>query len=211
MLKKVVNINPGSDYKKATGNPKYYKKVSGYQFSINSASDTLYISPATSLLTSLGWKMKKLNKDAEKIQICFELDEIDFEATIFVYELKQQPKIDYKIIKKLKRFTSDVIVNLFLSAPVKSVNENIVSDIKLYTLNRFFSLFESPKYKKESSITDVNIIETLFYDFRKEVTNELNLINNCFIKFLEKYISFKSVNQNAFDEGGVTVKSIQIE
>lgn len=211
MLEKVLNINPGSDYKKATGNPKYYKKVSGYQMSMNSANDTLYISPATSLLASLGWKIKKLNRDSEKIQIQFELDEIDFEASIFVFELNQHPKIDYKVVKKVNRFASDVIVALFLSAPVKSLTDDITSDVKFNVLKRFFLQFESPRFKKATTIDDSNIIETLLFDFRKEITNEFNLINNCFIKFLEKYISFKSMNQNALDDEGVIIKSIHIE
>ncbi|NMB82604.1 MAG: hypothetical protein GYA14_12385 [Ignavibacteria bacterium] len=211
MLEKVVNINPGSDYKKSTGNPKYYKKVSGYQFATTSANDTLYISPATALLASLGWKIKKLNKDSEKIQILFEVDELDFEASIFVFELNQHPKIDYKVSKKIKRFAYDIIVTGFFSTTLKSNQDEIVNDIKVNGLNKFFNQFESPRFKKTSTITDFNVIETLLYDLRKEINNEFDLINNCFIKFLEKYISFKPINNIASDYEGVIIKSINIE
>lgn len=211
MLEKVVNINPGSDYKKSTGNPKYYKKVSGYQFVASSTNDSLYISPATSLLTRLGWKIKKLNKDSEKLQIHFEIDELDFEASIYLFELNQNPKIDYKVSKKVKRFAYEVLVTSFFSAPLKSIQENFATDIKVSGLTKFFEQFESPRFKKTSTITDYNVIETLFYDLSKEINNEFNLINNCFVKFLEKYISFKLINNIASDDEGVTIKSLNIE
>lgn len=211
MLEKVVNINPGSDYKKSTGNPKYYKKVSGYQFTTTSANDTLYISPATSLLASFGWKIKKLNKDSDKIQIQFELDGLNFEATFYLFELNQHPQVEYKISRKVNRFAYDVTVTSFFSIPFQAINSELVTDIKMYGLNKFFNLFESPRFKKPSTLTDANVIETLIYNLKKEIQNELTQINNCFLKFLEKYISYKPLNYNAFGDDGFIIKSINID
>lgn len=211
MLEKVVNINPGSDYKKSTGNPKYYKKVSGYQFTATSANDTLYISPATSLLASFGWKIKKLNKDSDKIQIHFELDGLSFEATFNVLELNQHQQAEYKISRKVNRFAYDVTVTSFISIPFKTISSELVTNIRMYGLNKFFNQFESPRFKKPSTLTDANVIESLLYDLKKEIQTELTQINNCFYKFLEKYISFKLLNNNAFGDEGFIIKSINIE
>lgn len=211
MLEKVLNINPGSDYKKSTSNPKYYKKASGYHYSFASANDSLYISPATSLLASLGWKIKKLNKDSEKIQIMFELDGFDFEANIFINELNQNPKIDYRTRKNLERFSTVVLITVSLTAPIISIPGELESNIKLRGFSRFVDQFESTRFKKPSLITEKNTIETLFYDVRKEITEEFNLINSCFVSFLEKYISFKPVFHHSTGDEGVIIKSIQIQ
>ncbi|MDQ7817348.1 MAG: hypothetical protein RDU14_10035 [Melioribacteraceae bacterium] len=211
MLEKVLNINPGSDYKKSTGNPKYYKKVSGYQNSFTSANDSLYISPATSLLASLGWKIKKLNKDSEKIQIMFELDGFDFEASIFINDLNQNAKIDYRAKKNLERFATEVLITVILTAPIISVSSELESNIKLNGFSRFFDQFESTRFKKPSLITEKNIIETLYYDVRKEITEEFNLINSCFVSFLEKYISLKPVFHHSTGDESVIIKSIHVQ
>lgn len=211
MLEKVLNINPGSDYKKSTGNPKYYKKTSGYHYTLATTNDSLYISPATSLLASLGWKIKKLNKDSEKIQIMFELDGFDFEANIFINELNQNAKIDYRSKKNLERFATEVLITVSLSAPIISSPGELEANIKLRGFSRFVDQFESARFKKPSLITERNIIETLYYDVRKEITDEFNLINSCFVSFLEKYISFKPVFHPSTGNEGVIIKSIQIQ
>lgn len=211
MLEKVLNINPGSDYKKSTGNPKYYKKVSSYSFSLNAANDSLYISPATSLLARLGWKIKKLNSDNEKIQILFELDGFDFEANIYINELNHNPRIDYKTKKTIDRYSTEIMVTVSLSAPIINTTSGIKTDIKLAGLHKFFSQFDSARFKKPSIINESSTIELLIYDFRREINTEFNLINSCFVNFLEKYISIKPVFQQNTGDEGVVIKSIHIQ
>lgn len=212
MLEKIVNINPGSDYKKAAGNPKYYKKVNTFHFSGSMSNDSLYISPATSFLSSLGWKLKKLQKDSEKIYLLFELDGFEFETNLFLADLNQQVKIDYKVKKNIHGFATEIIVTVSISAPIQSSVEKIDYNIKLNALAKFFEQFKSISVKKPNIITEHDVIESMVSDHKKSITSEFNNVNKCIINFLEKYVSYKpTFHHSVGDDGGVIVKSIHIQ
>lgn len=212
MLEKVVNISPNSDYKKSTGNPKYYKKVNSYNYTPAAINDTVLISPATALLSTFGWKLKKLSKEPEKVQIIFELDDFEFDTTVQTSDLYKNQKIEYRIKKNIHGFAAEIVVIVTLSAPVNlELNENDYEK-SLNALNNFFEQFKSLSVKKPNIITDQYTIDSITYDFKSSLTKEFNFINSCLIKFLEKYISLKpNFHHSRGDEDGVLIKSIHIK
>lgn len=212
MLEKVVNINPSSDYKKSTGSPKYYKKVNSYTYTPTNVNDSVLISPATSLLSTFGWKLKKLQKEPEKVQIIFELNGFEFDTTVQINELNKNQKIEYKIKKNIDGFAAEIIVTVILSAPINLEATENDFEKDLTALNNFFEQFKSFSVKRPNLITDLYTIDSLVNDFKNSLNKEFNFINSCLIKFLEKYISLKpNFHHSRGDEDGVLIKSIHIK
>lgn len=211
MLEKVINITPGSDYKKSAGSPKYYKKLSSYGYHQVSTNDSISISPATSLLASLGWKLKKFNNESEKLELIFELNEFEFETTIFFGELNQTSKFDYKVKKNINGFAAELSVSVTLSAPIHH-KSNITAYSQFLALTKFFEQFKELSVKKPNLITDKYVIDSMVYDYRNAITQEFDYINQSILRFLEKYISFKPVfHHSKQDDDTVIIKSIQIQ
>ncbi|KUO61068.1 hypothetical protein APF79_13010 [bacterium BRH_c32] len=209
MLEKVVNIAPGSDYRRSAGNPKQFKRMMTFSFEHTSGNDSISISPATSLLSVFGWKVKKLKKNSDKIELDFELEDFLFEVILSAFQINQIPVIDYKITKQLSGFTTELIVTLFLEAPVNAIENN--TPVKLDGLNRFIEQFNSVSIKKPNIITDGYVIESLFIDYQKMLTKEFNYINSCLIQFLEKLMMFKYSSNRRTNVGkSLMIKSIQI-
>jgi len=209
MLEKVVNIAPGSDYRRSAGNPKQFKRMMTFSFEHTSGNDSISISPATSLLSVFGWKVKKLKKNSDKIELGFELEEFLFEVILSAFQINQIPVIDYKITKQLSGYTTELLVTLFLEAPINSVDDH--TPVKLDGLSRFIEQFNSISIKKPNIITDSHVIESLFIDHQKRLTKEFNYINSCLIQFLEKLLMFKfSPNGRTNIGKSLMIKSIQI-
>lgn len=215
MLEKIVNISPNSDYKKSTGNTKYYKKVNSYTYASNSINDSILISPATALLSTYGWKLKKFNQQSDKIHIIFELDDFEFDTTIHINELSKNKIIEYKIKKDIQGYAAEIVVIVTLSAPIKlDLENNLEKDLN--ALKEFFEQFKSLSVKKPNVITDQNTIDSLSREFVGTIEKEINYINNCMIKFLDKYISIKlnfhHIQDGEFrgEQNGLIIKSIHI-
>ncbi|MCK9279893.1 MAG: hypothetical protein M0P71_04675 [Melioribacteraceae bacterium] len=208
MLEKIVNIAAGSDYRRSAGNPKQFKRMMSFSFEHTSGNDSISISPAISLLSVFGWKIKKLKKDSDKIELDFELEDFLFEVILSTFQINQMPIIDYKVTKQLSGYTTELVITLFLEAPINSVEEN--TPIKLDGLNRFIEQFNSISIKKPNLITDSYVIESLFLDYQKMLTKEFNYINSCLIQFLEKLIMFKYSSNERTNGKSLTIKSIQI-
>ncbi|MFA7288224.1 MAG: hypothetical protein WC055_05030 [Melioribacteraceae bacterium] len=209
MLEKVVNIAPGSDYRKSAGNPRQFKRVMSFSFEHTSGNDSISISPATSLLSVFGWKVKKLKKNSDKIELDFELEDFLFEVILSSFQINQIPAIEYKVTKQLSGYTTELVITLFLEAPVNSNSESI--PVRLDGLNRFIEQFNYISIKKPNIITDSHVIESLFIDFQKTLTKEFNYINSCLIQFLEKLLMFKySINSRTTERKSIMIKSIQI-
>lgn len=212
MLEKVVNISPGTDYRKSSGNPKYYKKLGphGYK-TFQSGNDHLSISPATSLLASLGWKLKKLNMNSEKLHLVFEIDGFEFETSVLLNELNHNPVVDYKIEKNFQGYLTEIFVTVLLKAPIgnKFLHENGRRNLEV--LQNFFEQFNVPGITKPNTITNKITIDSFLSDYKKQLKEEFGYINACLIQFIEKYFS---VDVNFYnkqrEEGEVVIKSIEI-
>lgn len=215
MLEKVVNISPNSDYKKSAGSPKYYKKVNSYTYSSNPINDTALISPATALLAAYGWKLKKINQEADKVHIIFELDGFEFDTTVELNQLNKFRNIEYKIKKDVLGFAAEIVVVVILIAPIKFNMHESDFDKTLNSLTEFFEQFKSQSVKKPNVITDQYTIDSLVSDFIDSLNKEFNYINDCLIKFLDKYASLKIHHlQNGESRGeqdGILIKSIHIK
>lgn len=211
MLEKVVNISPGTDYRKSSGNPKYYKKLGPHGYTkLSSGNDYLSISPATSLLASLGWKLKKLNKNSEKLHLVFEVDGFEFETSVLPNELNHNPAVDYKVEKNFHGYMTEIFVTVSLKAPIG--NKFVPGGRKkLETLSNFFEQFNVPGIAKPNTITNKVTIDSFLSDYQKLLAEEFEYINACLIQFLEKYISVEvSFHNNEKNEGAVVIKSIEI-
>lgn len=217
MLEKITNISPNSDFKKSAGTPKYYKKVNSYTYTPGQINDSILISPATALLATYGWKLKKINQEADKIHIIFELDGFLFDTNIQFNDLKKNPFIEYKIQKDIDGFAAEITVIVILVAPVrKKISENELEKT-LNALNEFFEQFKSLSVKKPNIITDQHTIDSLSSDFMDTLNKEFNYINSCLLRFLDKYVSLKiwlqneSENELIGEKDGLLIKSIHIK
>ncbi|MBI1938143.1 MAG: hypothetical protein HYS25_08445 [Ignavibacteriales bacterium] len=210
MLEKVVNISPGTDYRKSSGNPKYYKKLGPHGYQKIHSNDYLSISPATSLLASLGWKLKKLNKHSEKLHLVFEIDGFEFETAVLPNELNHNPAVDYKVEKNFHGHLTEIFVSVSLKAPIG--NKFVPgSKKKLETLFNFFEQFNAPGITKPNTITNKLTIDSFLSDYKKLLKEEFEYINACLIQFIEKYFSVEvNFYNTGREEGEVVVKSIEI-
>ncbi len=216
MLEKITNISPNSDYKKSTGNPKYYKKTNSYSYVSNSINDSILISPATALLATYGWKLIKINNQTDKIHIVFELNGFEFDSTIYLNELSKFRTIEYKIKKGIEGYAAEITVLIILITHIKSDLTEIETEKNLDALNEFFEQFKSISVKRPNIITDKLTIDSLSRDFIISLNKEFNYINSCLIKFLNKYASINlNIHHSQSDENrgvkdGIIIKSIHI-
>jgi len=211
MLEKVINITPGSDYKKSTGNPKYVKKFSSYGYQSVSTNDTIQISPATSLLSSYGWKIINLQNEGDIVEIAFEIDGFEFDTKVSINELNQTSRFEYKIRKNFNGYETEMLITVRLSAPVQKNYSNGKYPIEFITLGKLFDQIKSLSVQKPKLITDIYIIDSISFDLRQELTKEFQYINNCLVKFFEKYISYKPNFHHSNDGEHISIKSIQIQ
>jgi len=211
MLEKVINITPGSDYKKSTGNPKYFKKISQYGYHTVSSNDSIQISPASALLSSYGWKLKKFQNEANNIDLLFETDGFEFETNVLLNEVNQTSRFEYKIRKNVNGYDTEMLITVRITAPINKNYSNGKHQIKLNSLLKLFEQLKSINVNKPKLITDKDVIDSISFELKGDLTKEFYYINYCLLKFLEKYISFKIVYQNSDNDELISIKSIQIQ
>ena len=192
MLEKIVNISAGSDYKQST-KPGARSKASRYLSEYHQVgNDSISLSPATAFLSVIGWKLKKIQIDKEKIHIGFSFDDVDFSTAINPGELFQLQRIVYSIKYSLDSFTGLIDVNIKISSPLISDNsESIQVKLHLPELKNFFdSIISSSEYKLHAS-SDTYEIQNIFSNMEHALRSEFNYINKSLISFLEKFLSIK--------------------
>lgn len=192
MLEKIVNISAGSDYKQSS-KPGARSKASRYLSEYHQVgNDSISLSPATAFLSVIGWKLKKIQIDKEKIHIGFSFDEVDFSTAINPGELFQLQRIDYSIKYSLDSLSGLVDVNIKISSPLISDNsESIQVKLHLNELKNFFnSIISSSGYKSHAS-SDTYEIQNIFAEMEHDLRSEFNYINKSLISFLEKFLSIK--------------------
>ena len=192
MLEKIVNISAGSDYKQSSKSGAR-SKVSHYISEYHQVgNDSISLSPATAFLSVIGWKLKKIQIDKEKIHIGFSFDDVDFSTAINPGELFQLQRIVYSIKYSLDSFTGLIDVNIKISSPLISDNsESIQVKLHLPELKNFFdSIISSSEYKLHAS-SDTYEIQNIFSNMEHALRSEFNYINKSLISFLEKFLSIK--------------------
>ena len=192
MLEKIVNISAGSDYKQSS-RPGRQSAVSSYISSYHAVSnDSISLSPATSFLSGIGWKLKKIQNEKEKLRIVFSFDDFDFSTAIIPGEIAQLQRIDYEINYSVISYTSVVNMNVEISSPLNLEGaESIQVKLHLPELKSFFgSILSSFGFKTEVSSNNYEV-QKLFVEMENALQTEFNYINKGLINFLEKYLSLK--------------------
>lgn len=196
MLEKIVNISAGSDYKQSSKSGSY-SKVSRYLSDYHpSGNDSISLSPATSYLSVIGWKLKKILIDKEKIHIGFSFDNFDFSTAINPNDISQMHRIDYTIKYSLDTYTGMVDLNIKISSVlVSEKQENIQVKLHLPQLKKFLeSVFSSSGYN--SALSSENFeVQQVFTSMENELNREFNYVNGRLISFLEKFLTIK-INLN---------------
>lgn len=192
MLEKIVNISAGSDYKQSS-KPGARSKASRYLSEYHQVgNDSISLSPATAFLSVIGWKLKKIQIDKEKIHIGFSFDNLDFSTVINPGELFQLQRIDYLIKYSLDSFTGMVEVNLKISSPLVSENsKSIQVKLHLTELKKFFNSIILSSGHKPLVSSDSYEVQNIFSEMEHLLQSEFHYINKSLIGFLEKFLSIK--------------------
>jgi hypothetical protein len=198
MLEKIVNINAGSDYKNSTKPGKYSvagRYLSDYQ---TQANDSVTISPASSFIAKIHWRLKQVKKDVNKVEITFDFDNFEFHTIISPTELIQNPCFNYHIKKNLNELMIKGELNLTISSAIGNVSHEFEIKDKLPVLSNFVEetlMIGGDKYLLNESDYSVSKI---FYALVTELKPEFEYLNNCLIIFFEKLMTSKiNIPKNA--------------
>ena len=191
MLEKIVNINAGSDYKNSTKPGKYSvagRYLSDYQ---THANDSVTISPASSFIAKIHWRLKQVKKDVNKVEITFDFDNFEFHTVISPSELIQNPHFNYHIKKNLDELMVKGELNLTVSSAIGNVSHEFEIRDKLSVLSNFVDetlMIGGDKYLLNESDYSVSRI---FYALVNGLRPEFEYLNNCLIIFFEKLMTSK--------------------
>lgn len=198
MLEKIVNINAGSDYKNSTKPGKYSvagRYLSDYQTHSN---DSVTISPASSFIAKIHWRLKHVKKEVNKVEITFDFDNFEFHTVISPTELSQNPYFNYHIKKNLDGLMPKGELNLTVSSALGNISHEFEIKDKLSILSSFVEetlMIGGDKYLLNESDYSVNKI---FYALVNGLRPEFEYLNNCLIIFFEKLMTSKiSIPNNA--------------
>jgi hypothetical protein len=198
MLEKIVNINAGSDYKNSTKPGKYSvagRYLSDYQ---TQANDSVTISPASSFIAKIHWRLKQVKKDVNKVEITFDFDNFEFHTVISPTELILNPCFNYHIKKNLNELMVKGELNLTISSAIGNVSHEFEIKDKLSVLSNFVEetlMIGGDKYLLNESDYSVSKI---FYALVTGLKPEFEYLNNCLIIFFEKLMTSKiNIPKNA--------------
>jgi hypothetical protein len=212
MLERIVNIAPGSDYQKSSAKSSRYTRSAHFLHSLNSTmNDSISLSPATAYLSTIRWKLKKLNNEREKIVVAFEFDEFDFTATL--EQLSETKTIDYEVRKTINKipYVYQAVIGIG-SNSLKKQREKFDMLDHLPILNSFFDeLVRLSDYTANMSVDNAQAKEA-FFDKEKNLKPEFEYVNGCVITFLEKYLSMNLSPAEVRDgeNDNLLLKKIQI-
>jgi len=193
MLERIVNISAGSDYKNSS-KPNRYNKSSNYLSTFSSSlSDSISLSPATAFLSSVNWYLKKLKKNNNKIEICFEFDGFDFTANVNQSGAYFQNNIEYDIKKITEMMVERFEVQILILSRLNHINNNMFDPkFHLTVLSDMINkIIEFSRYSYSISVDSTGIMK-IFSGLEYGLRNEFDYINTCLLSFLEKYLTVKA-------------------
>ncbi len=198
MLEKIVNITPGSDYKQAS-KPARYSNISNFASVLNSSlNDSISLSPATAFLSSVNWKLRKLQNDKDRVLIVFEFDGFEFLTQIHLSDLSRLSIFDFDIKKHLENYSNKTEVYMKIISPIdQKLRENIDPKFNLPALNQFIDEIVAISSFRYSISEDNAEVKEIFYEHENNIRAEFNYIGECLKNFLEKFLSVKLfINQS---------------
>ncbi|MCX6169952.1 MAG: hypothetical protein NTX65_11460 [Ignavibacteriales bacterium] len=192
MLEKIVNISAGSDYKQSS-KPGKQSAVSNYINSYHAVSnDSISLSPATAFLSGIGWKLKKIQNEKEKLHIVFSFDDFDFSTVINPAEIIQIPRIEYEIKYSISSYTGVVNMTIKVASPLNlEGSESLQIKLHLNELNKFFGSIISTFGFRSDVSSNTYEVQKYFLEMESALQMEFNYLNKGLINFLEKYLSCK--------------------
>ncbi|KAF0151683.1 MAG: hypothetical protein FD143_1816 [Ignavibacteria bacterium] len=192
MLERILNISAGSDYKSSTSKSGSYHRTSQFLTTLQSSlSDSISLSPATAFLSSVHWRLKKINFEKEKYIITFEFDGFEFTAYLGQPDILITHSIEYEVKRKVEHYTKLYEASLQIISSVSEQKEKPGSRIAMPELFLFVIELldlEDLTYSLNSENAEV---KKIFYQKSNMLQTEFNYLNSCLVAFLEKYLSIK--------------------
>lgn len=213
MLERIVNISAGSDYKQSSkpgARSRASRHLSEYQ---PVGNDSISLSPATAYLSIIGWKLKKIQLEKEKLQIEFTFDDLDFATAINPSEIFHLQKIEYSIKYSVGAYAGLSELNIRIDSPfVLENSQSIQIERHLTELKQFFNSIESSFGYKSNVSSDSYEVQNIFSEMGNALQREFHYVNNRLLSFLEKFLSLKinATTNNAAHGGKLTLKFLQI-
>ncbi len=210
MLEKIINITPGSDFKNSS-RPSKYSKTSQFMHAFQtSIGDSVSLSPATSYLSSINWRLKKFVNEKDKITITFEFDSIEFTVNINQNDLLSITSFEYDVKKIFELFSS----RYEFLARVNSHYSNQNSSGKLITLptlNQFIKDVADLASFMDTVTIDNQEVQKIIFKIEDALKSEFNYLDRCLITFFQKYLSLKINHQSLANTGSTPLlKKVQV-
>lgn len=191
MLERIVNIAPGSDFQKSSAKTARYNRSAQFLHTLNtSMNDSISLSPATSFLSSVHWRLKKFVNEKEKTLVVFEFDGFEFTAALNQSGMITSLSVEYEIKKAINKLPFVYNFKLWLeSKNIIRLNEKFDVLTQLPYLNAFANqLVNLNDYSLNISVDKTDVREA-FNEIEKSLNVEFDYLNGCLIGFLEKYLS----------------------
>jgi hypothetical protein len=215
MLERIINIAPGSDYKHSSAKTNRYQRTSQFLNELHSSvNDSISLSPATSFLASVHWKLKKFQSEKEKYVITFDFDGFEFTVHVGQPDLVVTHSMEYNVKKVIERISSSYLTTLYFNTPhfAKQDDKIEIKDKLPYLttfVNELVDLNEISYLIKADSIE----VKKIFFEKEEEMRLEFDYLNSCMVGFLEKYLSmkFNSADKRFSTEEVLSLLKAQVE
>jgi len=192
MLERIVNITAGSDYKQSSRPAKQSQTSRTFESFHSTANDSISLSPATSFLSVINWKLKKFKKEKERLLLEFFFDEFDFLTSFLLSDITQMHAIDYEISFISVSFINKNQIYLKVSVPFSYDPQETIQLKKGLPGLRGFLLAVVAAHGFSNMVSAENYdIQIKFSDMESELLAELDYINRCLLNFLDKYLMLK--------------------
>jgi hypothetical protein len=192
MLERIINITPGSDYKQSSRSTKQSQAYRTFETSHAAANDSISLSPATSFLSVIKWKLKKFRKENEKLLIEFSFDEFDFSTTLLIGDIIQIHNIDYDIRFISLSYAGQSSMELRIGVPFSYDPKETIQYKKSLNGLRGFLTAVATSYGSSNTVLAENYeVQKKFSENEFELYSELDYINRCLMNFLDKHLSLK--------------------
>lgn len=214
MLEKIENIARGSDFKHSSRPATHQNQVSRYLVTLQAnVNDSFSLSPATAFISSIHWKLKKININKDKFAIVFEFDGFEFTTQFHQSEIISQKELEYDLKKEIENFAGKTIISFSITS---SINDESLNKIEVRSnlpgLNDFAEKIFSSRSNNFLTGIDDSVANKIFYEFEEGLRKEFNYINSCLLNFAEKFLSMKiNLTQNGKRNNSLSMKNLKLK
>jgi|GEM_PF-1497137 len=188
MLEHIVNITPGSDYKKPRNTKGYVRVLNKGSFNKNIFNDTFVFSPAAQFLSKLDWQFKEIHIfPNEKVFLSFVTNDFEFHITLDLTSVSYLEYINYTVIcereynSKQKKF----LLNLSVGVDEIKYSEDIYP-VKFSNLDVLIGRILELSENREPSQLDDAELGKLIEGLEPDLKNEFGKLNTLLFTLIKK-------------------------